>query len=513
MSAASKILVAGLVVSLLPGCTVGPDYKRPDVPVPSELRGLPADRIGDSEVASFADEKWWEAFQDETLRELIRIALRQNYDARIAGVRILEARAELGITRADELPALSGQAAAARERLPQQPGLPAGETSAYQAGLSLSWELDFWGKFRRATESARASLLAQEWARRQVLSSLVSDVAIAYFQLRELDLELEISRQTLATRKDSLELTRLLADRGATSQIDVYQAEQLVFGAQAAIPDLERRIEQQENFISVLLGENPRSIARGRKLVDQPHPVEVPAGLPSSLLERRPDILLAEQQLIAANAQIGVAKADFFPHISLTGQGGFQSSALSNLFEGPAGLWSIGGSLFQSIFDGGRIRNRVELAEARTEEAGLFYQQSVLLAFRDVSDSLVGYRKSQEVRFQQQQLTHSAEEATQLSSMRYKGGYPRAGPAPRAPVTRADLPFAGRRLGAVGVGSSTCRSTESRSAALRCRRDSSRCFRCSRRPRSSGSGISATCAASAPGKCCPGWESRARGCS
>jgi len=422
MSGARRIVAGGLVTLACWSCAVGPDYKKPDVAVPSGYRGLPPDQKARPEVASFGDQKWWDAFQDEVLRDLIKTGLEQNYDVRIAAARVLQARAQLGITSADQLPSLSGRAAAARERIPAQLGLPATETSLYQLGLSLSWDLDFWGKFRRATESARAALLAQEWARRQVISSLVSDLASAYFQLRELDLELDISRQTLASRKDSLRLTQLLADRGATSLLDVRQAEQLVFAAGAAIPDIESRVEQQENFISILLGKSPQAIARGRKLVEQPHAVEVPAGLPSSLLERRPDILLAEQQLIAANAQIGVAKADFFPQISLTGQGGFQSSALSKLFDGPAGLWSIGASAFQSIFDAGRIRNRVRFAEARTEEASIFYQQTVLLAFRDVSDALVGYRKSQEVRVQQQQLTHSAQEATQLSSMRYKGG-------------------------------------------------------------------------------------------
>jgi multidrug efflux system outer membrane protein len=288
--------------------------------------------------------------------------------------------------------------------------------------LSLAWELDFWGKFRRATESARANLLSQEWAQRQVIRSLVSDVASAYFQLRELDLELEISRQTLASRKDSLRLTQILADGGATSMLDVRQAEQLVFTAAASIPDLERRIEQQENFISILLGNNPQGVARGRKLVDQPHALEVPAGLPSALLERRPDIRQAEQQLVAANAQIGVAKADYFPQILLTASGGYQSSALTGLFSGPAGLWTFGGSALQPVFEGGRIRNRVRFARARTEEATAVYQQTVQQAFRDVSDALVGYRKSQEFRIQQEQLTHSAEEATKLSNMRYKGG-------------------------------------------------------------------------------------------
>jgi multidrug efflux system outer membrane protein len=374
------------------------------------------------DVASFGDEKWWEAFRDDALRDLIRSALQQNYDVRIAAARILEARALLGIARADQLPEVNATASVVNERLPQAAGRPAIETSPAQVSASLAWELDFWGKFRRATESARASLLSEEWAQRQIFSSLVSDVATAYFQLRELDLELEISRQTLASRRDSLRLTQLLADRGATSMLDVRQAEQLVFGAGASIPDLESRIEQQENFISTLVGKNPDAIVRGRRLVDQPHSPEIPAGLPSSLLERRPDILQAEQQLVAANAQIGVARADYFPQISLTAVGGYQSSALTRLFAGPAGLWTVGATALQPIFNGGRIRNNVRFAEARAEEVTFVYQRTVQQAFREVSDALVGYRKRQEVRAQQEQLTNAAEDATKLSNMRYRGG-------------------------------------------------------------------------------------------
>ena len=359
MNTRKAIFVVGFLVMLCSGCTVGPNYKKPAVPVPPEYRGVSPDQTGKSEVASFGDQKWWDAFQDETLRDLIQTALKQNYDVRIAAARILEARAQLGISRADQLPSVAAGAAATNERIPQTVGRPSVETSAIQVSLSLAWELDFWGKFRRATESARANLLSQEWAQRQVIHSLVSDVASAYFQLRELDLELEISRQTLASRKDSLGLTQILADGGATSMLDVRQAEQLVYTAAASIPDLERRIEQQENFISILLGKNPQGTARGRKLVDQPHALEVPAGLPSSLLERRPDIREAEQQLIAANAQIGVAKADYFPQISLTAAGGFQSSALTGLFSGPAGLWNFGGALVQPIFTAGKLRSNV----------------------------------------------------------------------------------------------------------------------------------------------------------
>ncbi len=404
------------------GCAVGPNYKRPPTTVPDAYRGLPQAEAAKPGAISFGDQKWWEAFQDETLQSLIRTALQQNYDVRIAAARILEARAQLGITRADQLPSVRANAAATNERIPRSLAGPAGNTSATQLSLSLAWELDFWGKFRRATESARANLLANEWARQEVISTLVSDVAAGYFQLRELDLELDISRQTLTSRQDSLRLTQTLADHGATSLLDVRQAEQLVFAAGASIPDLERRIEQQENFISTLLCENPQAVPRGRKLTDQPHAPEVPAGLPSTLLERRPDIRQAEQQLVAFNAQIGVAKADFFPQISLTGTGGYQSSALTSLFSGPAGLWSFGGSLAQPIFEGGRIRNRVRFAEAQQQESALIYQRTIQQAFREVSDALVGYRKSQEFRFQQEQLTRSAEDATRLSNMRYKGG-------------------------------------------------------------------------------------------
>src|SRR5207302_455228 len=262
---------------------------------------------------------------------------------------------------------------------------------ANQVDLALAWELDFWGKYRRATEAARANLLATEWAREAVISTLVSDVATAYFQLRALDLQLEISRRTLASRQDSLRLTQMLANGGATSMLDVRQAEQLVSTAAETIPDLERRIEQQENFLSTLLGNNPGPIARGMKLTDQPHAPEVPAGLPSTLLERRPDIREAEAEVIAANAEIGVAKAAYFPQINLTAAAGYQSSALTSLFTGPAGLWNFGGSLVQPIFTGGRIRSNVRFSEARQQEALLTYQQAIQQAFRGVSDSLVEY--------------------------------------------------------------------------------------------------------------------------
>jgi len=417
-----SLVAVSLVMLLTSGCAVGPNYKRPSVDVPGTYRGAVPPEAPQPAAESLGDQKWWQVFQDKQLQDLIHTALQQNYDVRIAATRILEARAQLGIVRADQLPTISAGAQAVNERYPRVKLYPQYETSANQVDLSLAWELDFWGKYRRATESARANLLATEWARKEVIDTLVSDVAAAYFQLRELDLELEISRRTLASRKNSLQLTQTLANGGATSMLDVRQAEQLVFTAAETIPDLERQIEQQENFISTLLGNNPGPIARGMKLTEQPHAPDVPAGLPSSLLERRPDIREAEAQLIAANAQIGVAKADYFPQINLTATGGYQSSALTSLFTGPAGLWSFGGSLVQPIFEGGRIRSNVRFTEARQQEAALVYQQTIQQAFRGVSDALVGYSKDREFREQQEQLTFSAQDAARLSETRYRGG-------------------------------------------------------------------------------------------
>lgn len=411
-----------LLIALMAGCAVGPNYHRPPVSAPDVYRGLTPEETARNEARSFAGEKWWDVFQDEQLRDLIRTALQQNYDVRIAATRILEAQARLGITRADQFPTIVAEATATNLRNAQQKSIPAFNTSVNRVPLDLSWDLDFWGRYRRATEAARASLVAGEWARREVVTQLVANLATAYFQLRALDLQLEISRRTLASRQDSLRLIRVLADGGATSMLDVRQAEQLVYTAGAEIPSLEQQIEQQENLISILLGNNPGPIPRGKTLTEQEHPPTVPSGLPSSLLERRPDIREAEQQLISANAEIGVARAAYFPQILLTATSGYQSSALAGLFSGPAGLWSFGASLTQPIFTAGRLKSNVRLAESQRQEAVLFYQQSIQGAFRDVSDALIAYRKTQEFRQQQQLLVDSAQDATRLSHLRYTGG-------------------------------------------------------------------------------------------
>ncbi len=447
-----KAIALFMLTVFVAGCKLGPNYQRPQVDVPGGYRGAPplepaqpqqnssqpaqqpapqgSQPASDSQQTtpqsseqSFGDQKWWEAFQDPQLQDLIRTALKQNYDVRIAATRILEAQSIVGITRGAQLPSVYAGASGADQRSPRQKNLPPEyNTSSNSVSASMVWDLDFWGKYRRATEAARANLLASEWARRAVINTLVSNVAAAYFELRADDLQLEIAKRTLASRQESLQLTRTLADGGSGTMLDVRQAEQLVAVAAENIPDLERRIQQQENLISMLLGNNPGPIARGLKLTEQPHLPEVPAGIPSSLLERRPDIRAAEAQLMEANALIGVAKAAYFPDIALTATSGFQSSSLTSLFTGPAGMWNFGGAVSQPIFAGGRITSNVHLTEQRKEEMVLTYQETIQQAFRGVSDSLVGYQKSHEFRQHQEELALAAEEAAQLSEVRYRGG-------------------------------------------------------------------------------------------
>jgi multidrug efflux system outer membrane protein len=386
---------------------------------PQTYRGAATDA---SATASFGEEKWADVFQDPQLQALIRTALQQNYDARIAATRILEAQAQLSITKSNELPSAAAIVSGNGTRNAESKFFSAYDTSSTELGLGFQWNLDFWGKYRRATESARDQLLANDWARQEVISSVVADVAAAYFTLREQDLQIQISQRTLASDQDSLRLTQLLSDHGRTSLLDVRQAEQLVYGASGAIPEVQKQIQQQENLISILLGENPGDVARGLELTAQPHSPEVPAGLPSALLERRPDIREAEAQLMAMNAQIGVAKAAYFPAISLTGAGGVQSIALSNLFTGPAGMWSFVGQLAQPLYTGGSLKGGVRLAQAQQQQAALAYQQSIQEAFREVSDALIAYAKDQEFRKQQELLTNAAQDASRLSDLRYRGG-------------------------------------------------------------------------------------------
>jgi len=424
------IAVAGLT-----GCTVGPNYKRPAADVPVTYRGSTTEQAAPAPAStqppaakpeprspSLGDEKWWEVFQDKELQALIRTALKNNYDVRIAATRVLQAQAQLGITRADQFPSVGSGGNIGSQQSPQIGPIPGYQITQGQLTASAAWNLDFWGKYRRATQAARANLLANEWAQKEVTATLVASLATAYFELRELDLELEISKQTLDSRSQSLKLTKTLEQHGINSLLDVRQSEQLVYTAATEIPDFERQIAQLENAISILLGNNPGDVPRGLKLTEQPHAPEVPAGLPSSLLERRPDVREAEQNLIAANAQIGVARAAYFPQVALTGTAGYESPALTNLFTGPAGIWNLAASVSQPIFEGGRLKSNVRLAEAQHEQILLSYQQTIQGAFRDVSNGLIAYRKNREFRIQQEHLLESAQDAARLSEVRFKAG-------------------------------------------------------------------------------------------
>jgi NodT family efflux transporter outer membrane factor (OMF) lipoprotein len=410
------------------GCMVGPNYKRPAVAVPATFRApepLPA-----GQAASLADLKWFEVFKDDKLQELIRTALVKNYDLRDAVLRVEEARANLGITRSNQYPNFSAGGALEITRLSRDGAtqlppafLPSQNRNWGTATLDLlSFEVDIWGKLRRATEAARANLLGEEENRKAVVTTLVSDVATAYLTLRELDYELEISRHTLQTREESLGLTRSRQRGGVSTLLDLRQAEQLVDTAAQTIPGFEQQIEQTENQITLLLGESPGDIARGRSLTEQDLPPEVPPGLTSALLERRPDIRAAEQALIAANAQIGVAKAAYFPEVSLSGFLGGQSSQLSSLFSAPNRAWSLVPQVTQPIFTAGRLKSGVRLAEAEQQRALVQYEKTIQTAFTEVSDSLIAHQRVRESREKQEELVVALRDRLRLAYVRYRGG-------------------------------------------------------------------------------------------
>ena len=409
-----------LAAILLAGCTVGPDYRRPTVDAPPDFRSA----LQPATAESLGNLQWWQLFPDETLQSLIRTALAENYDVRIAAARILEARAQVTITRSFQFPEVSASGSAQYSRIEGQLApLQSRELFTPQGGLDLSFEIDLWGRFRRASEAARAELLASEDTRAFVITTLISDVGSAYFQLRSLDQELDIGRSTLASREESLRLAQRREAGGVAALIDVRQAETLVAGAAQTIPDTQRQIEQTENVISILLGYPPAPVPRGRPLGEQIDArTGVPAGVPSSLLERRPDVRQAEAQLAAATARIGVAKSDYFPRVFLTGAAGVGGVTVSGQTFGPQGLFAIGPSFTLPIFNSGRVGAGVDAARASAEAAMLRYQQVVLGAFRDVSDSLVEYAKRREARIQQEAFTTAARDATRLANIRYTGG-------------------------------------------------------------------------------------------
>lgn len=422
-----RILIVA-VAAALAGCTVGPDYKRPSVAVPASFRApepLPA-----TQAASLASLKWCELFKDDKLQELIRKALQQNYDLRDAVARVEAARAGLGITRSAQFPNFGASGDIDFNRLsrngatPLPPELVSSQNRNFgEATLGLlSFEIDIWGRLRRATEAARANLLSAEENRKAVITTLVSDVATAYLSLRELDYELEISRRTLETRQQSLDLTIARQTGGVATLLDLRQAEQLVDTAAQTIPVIQQNIEQTENEIRLLLGENPGNVTRGKILTEQDLPPEVPAGLPSELLERRPDIRAAEQTLIAANAQIGVARAAYFPQVSLSGILGGQSTQLSSLFSGPASTWSLVPQVSQPIFTAGKLKSGVKLAEAQQQSALVQYEKTIQTAFSEVSNSLIAHQRVRESREKQEQLVVALQDRLRLAYLRYRGG-------------------------------------------------------------------------------------------
>ena len=417
------IAVPLLGAFVLASCAIGPNYTRPQVPAPPQYRGAQS-----TTGAPITDLPPFDLFHDPTLTELLKTALAQNNDVKIAAERVLEARAQYGIVRSNIFPSLDATGTFSANRASSVGSytfVPKGlnlDSSYTQAGFSLSWELDVWGRLRRLTESARAQYLATEEARHAVMATVIADVITDYLNLLELDKEVEIARHTRDIAENGLKLTELRHQQGAATGLDVRQAEELLYSATAQIAAAERSLGETEDALSLLLGRNPAAVARDRKLTDLPAAVEIPAGLPSSLLEKRPDIRQAEDNLIAANAQIGAAKALYFPQISLTGFLGGQSRSLTSLFTGPARFWTIGPAADLSIFNAGRLRSNVHLAEATQREMIVTYRKAIQNGFREVSDALIDHEKNLEQRKQQELFVQALQDADRLSTMRYKGG-------------------------------------------------------------------------------------------
>jgi len=422
-----QFIIAVIVVSLLAGSVAGQKkYERPAIKTPDTFRGI--DTVPPIDQISIGDLKWFEVFKDEELQKLVRAAMVQNYDLRAAATRINASRANLGLARSEQFPQLEASTDLTTTRSSRNGSLGAagqgGRTRSFGSVLLnlLNFEIDVWGRLRQQTKAARAELRASEEDRKAVMTTVVGDVATGYFSLLGLDRELDIDKRTLATREDSLRLIKLRQQGGVATMLDVRQAEELVYQASETIPDTERAIAQTENQISSLLGNNPGSIPRGQSLTQQQELPAVPAGLPSSLLERRPDIRAAEENLVAQHALVYAAKAAYFPRISLTGFLGFQSNQLSNLFTGPSGAWSFVPQVTQPIFTAGRLKSNVKFAKAQQELALVQYQQTIQTAFREVSDALVQYRKVKEIRAQQELLVTTLQDRSRLAYLRYQGG-------------------------------------------------------------------------------------------
>jgi outer membrane protein, multidrug efflux system len=414
------IAVATLVIT---GCNVGPRYNRPTVATPPAFRGADDASVVSDAQNSIADQQWSEVFREPELQALIRTALANNYDIRIAARRVLEQQAQVQITRSQEFPQVTGGGTGVGATLPSNLGVNIASPLAFGSfNLGAAWNPDFWGLYRKQTEAARAQLLAQTWAQRAVRLTLIQQVVATYIDLRATDRKLEITKQTLKVRQDSLELTEKLEHGGSAPLSDVRQAEQLLYTASSQVPQLEQQIQQDENALRLLLGADPGPVAHTAADALAPPPQDLPTGLPSQLLERRPDIQQAEQTLVAANAQIGIARAQFFPQLSITTSAGVGGNEFSNLFD-VSGKTIYGiGSLAQPIFEGGKLRGQLKLSRETKEEMVLNYQKTIATAFRDVSNALIALNKQRMYRQEQEKLVAAAQDATRLARLRYQGG-------------------------------------------------------------------------------------------
>ena len=414
---------AAFALLFVAGCNVGPKYVRPSYTAPPVFRGAENASITSDTKASLGDEQWAAVYREPELQDLIRKALANNYDLRIAAQRILEQQAQVRITRSQQFPTVSVGGTAIGATLPSSLGtqIPSPLVNG-SFNVSAAWTPDFWGLYRKQTEAARAQLLAQRWAQRAVQLTLVQQVATAYLQLRALDRQLEITNETIKVRQDSVGLTKTLESGGSVPLSDVRQAEQLLYTATSEVPQIEEQIEQQENNLKLLVGENPGPVVHTDPNALTPPPQDLPPGLPSQLIERRPDIQQAEATLIAANAQIGVARAQFFPNLSISASGGVGGDSLSSIFD-PAGKTIYGiGTLTQPLFEGGKLRGQLQLSRETKQEMVLNYEKTIAGAFRDVSDALIALNKQRAYREQQEKLVEAAQDATRLARVRYQGG-------------------------------------------------------------------------------------------
>ena len=416
----ASILSLALLLALS-GCAVGPDYHRPPIESPKAFR------FEEKEAKDVINTEWWQQFQDPVLNDLIGVALAENKDVKIAAARIEEFLGRLGTTRSQLFPQLGANVVSQRQRVSQVGVVPPPEGTGinftnYEAALSASWEIDLFGKLRRQTEAARASVLASEEGRRATILTLVSSVAASYVNLRDLDQQLVIARDTTASRAESLKVFEQRYAGGTISEMELAQNRSEYESAAATVPQLEIQVAQQENALSVLLGRNPGPVTRGRDITQLELP-PVPSGLPSELLERRPDLRQAEDNLIAANANIGAARAQYFPTITLTGAFGSASTKLMDLFTGPARTWSYAGNVTMPIFTAGGIAGQVRVAEAQRQQALLFYQQAIQNAFREVEDALVSLQKSREQLASQGRQVEALGTYARLARVRYDEGY------------------------------------------------------------------------------------------